>query len=69
MCIRDRINISISYDKKILDKSVLDESIKERTLFSYLIGNLSQSAEFSSQISDESFKGLWSRILEFERNK
>ena len=63
------INISISYDKKISDKSVLDEIIKERTLFSYIIGNLSQSAEFSSQISDESFKGLWSRILEFERNK
>ena len=62
------INMSISYDKKVPDKSLLEESIIEKTLFSYVIGNLSQSAEFSSQISDESFKELWSRILEFERS-
>ena len=63
------INMSISYDKKVPDKSLLEESIIEKTLFSYVIGNLSQSAEFSSQISDELFKELWSRILEFERSK
>ena len=62
------INMSISYDKKVSDKSLLEKSIIEKTLFSYVIGNLSQSAEFSSQISDESFKELWSRILEFERS-
>ena len=63
------VRISIFYDKFTTDKDLLIERYIERTLFCYVTGNLSQSAKYSSQVNDDSFKELWARILEFERNK
>lgn len=63
------VRISIFYDKFTTDKDLLIERYIERTLFCYVTGNLSQSAKYSSQVNDDSFKELWSRILEFERSK
>ena len=63
------VRISIFYDKFTTDKDLLIERYIERTLFCYVTGNLSQSAKYSSQVNDDSFKELWARILEFERSK
>ena len=60
--------MSVFFDRKINDVEVLQERMKERVLFLYLIGKLSQSSALSEGIKDKQFQLLWSRILEFERN-
>ena len=62
------IAMSVFFDRKINDVEVLQERMKERVLFLYLIGKLSQSSALSEGIKDKQFQLLWSRILEFERN-
>ena len=62
------IEISDYFDKKINDREILEERLKERVLFLYLVGKLAQSSTLSEEINDKSFQSLWARILEFERN-
>ena len=62
------IEMSAYFDKKINDREILEERLKERVLFSYLVGKLAQSSTLSEEINDKSFQSLWARILEFERN-
>lgn len=62
------IAMSVFFDRKINDAEVLQERMKERVLFLYLVGKLSQSSALSEGIKDKQFQLLWSRILEFERN-
>ena len=62
------IAMSVFFDRNINDVEVLQERMKERVLFLYLVGKLSQSSALSEGIKDKQFQLLWSRILEFERN-
>jgi len=59
--------ISKSFVKKIKDKKIIEERLQEKVFFSYLIGELAVSATLSVDITDSSFRELWSRILEAER--
>ena len=59
--------ISKSFFNKIKDKNIIEERLKERVFFSYLIGELAVAATLSAEITNDSFRELWSRILKAER--
>jgi hypothetical protein len=52
---------------KIKDKKIIEKRLKERVFFSFLIGELAVSATLSAEITNDSFRELWSRILKAER--
>ncbi|MDB4721178.1 serine/threonine protein kinase, partial [Verrucomicrobiales bacterium] len=60
--------ISKSFFNEIRDKKIIEERLKERVFFSYLIGELAVSATLSAEITNDSFRELWSRILKAERS-
>ena len=59
--------ISKSFVKNIKDEKIIEDRLQEKVFFSYLIGELAVSATLSVDITDSSFRELWSRILEAER--
>ena len=59
--------ISKSFMNKIKDKKIIEKRLKERVFFSFLIGELAVSATLSAEITNDSFRELWSRILKAER--
>ena len=59
--------ISKSFMNKIKDKKIIEKRLKERVFFSFLIGELAVAATLSAEITNDSFRELWSRILKAER--
>ena len=59
--------ISKSFVKEIKDRNVIEERLKERVFFSYLTGELAVAATLSAEITNDSFRELWSRIRKAAR--